>query len=121
MGIDRSSYDQSAVTLAEFPEHRGYEYVDGRFPSSPGAWRPGARRRDGLAPFVVGHPPTAVGIGSRPLLRPEAIDITSSMRYAALVFRRSATELLGVFRLLDVEAMADVQGKVVSQEVAPQY
>jgi hypothetical protein len=121
VGIDRSSHDHTVITESEFPEALGYTYVDGHFPFMT------ERLVLGEIDAVVWHqsslaiPLTAVGIQPGPLRRAATVDAVTRMGTAQIVMRSSRPELGRLFDLLDPAALAEVQAKVLTQEVLPYY
>jgi hypothetical protein len=121
VGIDRSSHDHTVITQAEFPEDLGYTYVDGHFPFMT------ERLVLGEIDAVVWHqsslaiPLTAVGIRPGLLRRAATVEAVARMGTADIVMRASRAELGRLFDLLDPQALAGVQAKVLTQEVLPYY
>lgn len=121
IGIDLSSYDHTTITKAEFPSGHGYEYVEGHFPFMTEELANG--KIDALAwhKSTLAIPLAAAGIQTRPLQRSEARQAATQMGTAQFIVHSTRTELMRVFQLLDTQAMADLQSKVLAQEVLPLY
>jgi hypothetical protein len=121
VGIDRSSYDHSAITEAEFPIKSGYEYIEGNFPFMTEMLAVGKIDAMAWHQSSLAIPLAAVGIHTRPLQQPAALDALARMRTAKIVVHSSRDELVRAFQLLDLGAVANLQGKVISHEVLPLY
>jgi hypothetical protein len=101
IGIDRNSYDQSALTELEFPKGGGRRYIDGDYTYMP------AKIASGKLDAMVWHksvltiPLEAAGIKSRALEIPDAVRLVGQMGTASLVAKTTRLELQRLFELLN--------------------
>lgn len=121
VGIDPDSSDHIQLTLAEFPKESGYDY------------RPHTHARlltavaQGAIDAAVWHrtslliPPELAGIGVRPLLRREALDLFGSLSRATLLAPSGKRQLVSVLRDLDLARIRDTQARLLRDEIAPVY
>ena len=121
IGIDPESFDHSLMTRAEFPPHDGYEYCDYPHAALPAAVA------EGVIDAAIWHnaplpiPLSAVGIGVRPLRRPEAIVVVRELGYAVLLAATARPELASVLAALDLSKTRDVQEEGLSSDTLPLY
>ncbi|WP_170231132.1 YhfZ family protein [Pseudonocardia kunmingensis] len=121
IGIDPSSHDHAMITEAEFPLESGYEYVEGNFPFMTEKLAVGEIDAMAWHQSSLAIPLAAVGIRTRPLQQPAALEAVARMHTAMIVVHSSRKELVRALQLLDLGALASLQGKVISQEVLPLY
>ena len=121
IGFDARSNDHTQLTLAEFPAHLGYRYVDYPHGRLPGLLA------EGLLDAAVWHratlaiPLSAVGINVRPLHRPDAITLARATGHAVLVRRAACREVAGVLKSVDVSGTRSLQRQIEHDETLPLY
>jgi len=116
VAIDRTSSDHVALTLGEFPESDGYEYVDAPFPAVP-AWVLRNRVDAGiwhLTSSVV--PLDLAGIDLKEFQRPEAIRMSDTLSGASLVCSRQRPELKCVIEALSLDDLLNAQQTAMESE-----
>ena len=121
IGFDARSHDHTQLTLAEFPPHLGYRYVDHPHGRLPGLLA------EGLLDAALWHrttlaiPLSAVGINVRPLHRPEAIALARATGHAVLVARAAYREVMGVLTCVDLTGTRSLQRQIELDETLPLY
>ena len=118
VGIDESSYDHSVLSRSEFGEG---QFVDIRYSEIPQALY------EGRIDIAVWHrtalsvPLEAIGLKTRPLSSPAAIEASARMTAAAVLAGRHARLLEPVFSAMDLSRVRKTQQAIVSFEMAPIY
>jgi hypothetical protein len=121
IGIDRSSHDHTLITESEFPEALGYTYVEGNYTYMTEKVAIGVLDALAWHTSALAIPLDAVGISVRPLQRPDAVHAASQMSVATVLTHTSRKEIIRAFELLNRDALAGLQAKVVAEEVLPFY
>ena len=121
IGISRDSYDQSRLTLAEFPESGDYRYEEHECLQIPAAVA------GGLIDTAVWHritlpiPLEMLGVTSRPLARPDAVAAIDVLSRGVALAAGASPQIEALVLRLDVERIKDVQGRVIRGEMPPVF
>jgi hypothetical protein len=113
VGIDRTSDDHVRLTLSEFPEQQGCEYVDCQFPNMP------TTVLEKLVDVGIWHrmllmtPLHLIGLRADPLTRPAARSEQQRLSEAVLVFYADRAEIAAVLRTLDIASLPDRQRRLL--------
>jgi hypothetical protein len=121
VGIDPDSYDHHQLTLAEFPEGTGLEYVHCAYPHIPAAV---ARSEIDAAVWnrtMLAIPLELTGVTVGHLRRAESVALSQALGHAVLLNNGARPEVASILRRIDREALREVQGRVISQEILPMY
>lgn len=114
IGIDGTSYDHRALTLAEFPDDGAHQYVDCRFPDIPAAVLEGRidagvwHRMELLVPLHL------TGLVERPLRTAGAERVRAELSNAVLLADRHNALTAALLAELDVGTVRKTQDTVLS-------
>jgi predicted solute-binding protein len=121
VGIDPDSYDHHQLTLAEFPEGTGLEYVHCAYPHIPAAVAKGEVDAAVWNRTMLSIPLELVGVAVRPLLREDAISLSRSLNHAVLLTRGTRPEIGTLLGRINRKSVTEIQSRVLSQEILPMY
>ncbi len=121
VGIDPDSYDHHQLTLAEFLDGTGLEYVHCAYPHIPAAVAEGMIDAAVWNRTMLAIPLELVGVVVRPLRRADAIALSRSLNRAVLLSRGLRSEVAAILGRIDRRSVTKVQGQVLTQEILPMY
>jgi hypothetical protein len=121
VGIDSGSYDHTELTKAEFPEEAGFEYAECAYPHIPAAVAEGRVDAAVWNRTMLAIPLELVGVTVGRLRRTESVALSRALGHAVLLNNGVRPEVASVLRRIDREALREVQGRVISQEILPMY
>lgn len=118
IAIDPDSYDHRSLTLAEFPESGGFDYVEITYSLVPayvlagyvdaGVWR--------MTKSPV--PVSLAGLRATELQRPEAVNVLRDFSRTVIVARSDRPELRAVLNSLTLTALVDNQDRADAEDAA---
>jgi hypothetical protein len=121
VGIDPDSPDHARLTRLEFPPERGYVLSPHRHTRLPAAVAEGQIDAAVWLRTTLAIPLSAVGIVSRPLRMPAAVEANTALGRALLIAKQDNLPVASVLRALDVSGVRLVQEEILASDVAPLY
>ncbi len=121
VGIDPESYDHHQLTLAEFPEGAGLEYVHCAYPHVPAVVARGEIDAAVWNRTMLAIPLELVGVAVRPLRRTDSIALSRSLNRAVLLSCGVRLDVAAILGRIDRRSVTKVQGQVLTQEILPMY
>ncbi len=121
VGIDPDSPDHARLTQLEFPPERGYQLLSHRHARLPAAVAEGQIDAAVWLRTALAIPLSAVGIVSRPLRMPAAMQANRALSRARLIAQLDSLPVAGVLRALDVSGVRSVQEEILASDVLPLY
>lgn len=109
---DTGSYDHEQLTLLQFPEAEGYEYVECPFPEVPAAILLGKADAGVWHRVVTAISPEQAGLSVSKADWDENDPAVQSIGQAVLVWRSDFAEIDALLELLDLPAIARAQEKL---------
>ena len=121
VGIDPESFDHHQLTLAEFPEGSGLEYVHCAYPHIPAAVARGKIDAAVWNRTMLSIPLDLVGVAAQSLRRDDAISLSRSLNHAVLLTQGTRPEISSILGRLNRKSVTEIQSKVLAQEILPMY
>jgi hypothetical protein len=121
IGVDTECGDHAALTAAEFPLEEGYTYSTHNHSRLPAAVAEGIIDAAIWLRTTPVIPLSAVGIGVRPLHRPEAIALNRDMGSAVLLADAECPEAWGVLQRVELSATRAIQEEILRTGTLPLY
>lgn len=121
IGISRDSYDQSRLTLAEFPEAGGYRYEEHDCLHMPAAVTGGVIDAAVWHRITMPIPLEMLRVTCRPLRQPDAIAAIGLLSRAVALAAGASAQIEALLLRLDVDRIKDVQDRVVRGETPPVF
>jgi YhfZ C-terminal domain/Helix-turn-helix domain len=121
VGIDPDSPDHALLTRLEFPPEQGYLLRPHRHTRLPAAVAQGQIDAAVWLRTALAIPLSAVGIVSRSLRVPAAVEANRALSRARLIAQLDNLPVAGVLRALDVSGVRSVQEEILASDVLPLY